>query len=396
LTARGDLKIEGPEKLRRPPRHQTSRPGRRRFWVRRLGVLMVVFLLWLTWSIGGALTAPGTDTSAARLAEWARFHGLGWAVSALEQAQYKMNPPKVGGSLVGGIPRIAAGRPAPSRPTRPASYLTPPVTIPPQAQPALPGEGSWQSLVSVHGQPAIRAAFLRPDAQHTSYLVGVVWLNQKLVKMVLHPGYRVPGGSGWSQPTQVPNAQRNSLLATFNSGFTMNDANGGYWQDGHSAVPLRNGAASMVLYKDGHLDVLRWNRSTPGPDVAAVRQNLGLLVDNASITPDVNSTTTTTWGATVGNATYVWRSAVGIRRDGSLVFVVGASMSVRTLANIVHDAGAVRAMELDINQSWTNFITYTHPSNGVAVPQMLTKDEHPNPYRYLQPSSRDFVAVLTR
>jgi hypothetical protein len=53
-------------------------------------------------------------------------------------------------------------------------------------------------------------------------------------------------------------------------------------------------------------------------------------------------------------------------------------------------------MELDINQSWTNFITYTHPRNGVAVPHMLTKDEHPNPYRYLQPSSRDFVAVLTR
>jgi len=357
---------------------------------------MVVLLLWLTWSIGSALTAPGADTTAARLAEWARFHGLGWAISGLEQAQYAMNPPKIGGSLVGGIPRIAANRPAPSRPTRPASYLTPPAPIPPQAQPSLPGEGSWQSLVSLKGEPAIRAAFLRPDTQHTSYLVGVVWVNQKLVKMVLHPGYRVPGGSGWSQPSQVPGAQRNSLLATFNSGFTMNDANGGYWQDGQSAVPLRSGAASMVLYKDGHLDVAGWNGSTPGPDVAAVRQNLGLLVDNGTITPDVNSPTTTTWGATVGNATYVWRSAVGIRKDGSLVFVVGASMSVRTLANIVHDAGAVRAMELDINQSWTNFITYTHPSNGVAVPQMLTKDEHPNPYRYLQPSSRDFVAVLAR
>jgi len=357
---------------------------------------MVVLLLWLTWSIGGALTAPGADTTAARLAEWARFHGLGWAISGLEQAQYAMNPPKIGGSLVGGIPRIAANRPAPSRPTRPASYLTPPAPIPPQAQPSLPGEGSWQSLVSLKGEPAIRAAFLRPDTQHTSYLVGVVWVNQKLAKMVLHPGYRVPGGSGWSQPSQVPTAQRNSLLATFNSGFTMNDANGGYWQDGQSAVPLRSGAASMVLYKDGHLDVAGWNGSTPGPDVAAVRQNLGLLVDNGTITPDVNSPTTTTWGATVGNATYVWRSAVGIRKDGSLVFVVGASMSVRTLANIVHDAGAVRAMELDINQSWTNFITYTHPSNGVAVPQMLTKDEHPNPYRYLQPSSRDFVAVLAR
>jgi hypothetical protein len=359
-------------------------------------VLIVVLLLWPAWSIGSALSAPGTDTTSARLAEWARFNGLGWVVSALETAQYKLSPPKVGGTLAGGIPRLAGSRPATGKSAKPASYLTPPATIPSQAQPSLPGEGAWQSLVNVHGQPAIRAAFLRPDAQHTSYLVGVAWLNQKLVKMVLHPGYTVPGGSGWSQPSQVPTSQRSALLATFNSGFTMNDANGGYWQDGKTGVPLRGGAASMVLYKDGHVDVVNWNGATPGPDVAAVRQNLGLLVDNGAITPDVNSPTTSTWGATVGNATYVYRSAIGVRKDGSLVFVVGASMSVGTLANIVHDAGAVRAMELDINQSWTNFITYTHPSNGVAVPAMLTKDEHPNPYRYLQPSSRDFVAVLTR
>jgi hypothetical protein len=364
--------------------------------VRRIGVLMVVLLLWLTWSIGSALTAPGTDTTAARLAEWARFHGMGWAVSDLEQMQYKANPPKVGGSLAGGIPRLSATRPAPRRPTRPASYLAPPATVPPQAQPSLPGEGSWQSLINVHGEPAIRAAFLRPDAQHTSYLVGVAWLNQKLVKMVLHPGYRVPGTAGLSQPAEVPHSERATLLATFNSGFTMNDANGGYWQDGKTVVPLRRGAASMVFYKDGHVDVANWNSTNPGPDVAAVRQNLGLLVDNGSITPDVDSTTTMTWGATLGNKTYVWRSAVGIRKDGSLIFVAGASLSVRTLANIAHDAGAVRAMELDINPQWTNFITYTHPSPGEAVPHMLTKDEQANPYRYLQPSSRDFVAVLAR
>ncbi len=361
-----------------------------------MGVLMVVLLLWPAWSIGGALTAPGTDSTSARLAEWARFNGLGWVVSDLEQLQYQMNPPKVGGSPAGGIPRIAANRPASSQPTRSSSYLAPPAPIPPQAQPPLPGEGIWQTLVSLKGEPAIRAAFLRPDAQHTSYLVGVASINQKLVTMVLHPGYRVPGDSGLSQPSSVPHSERDSLLATFNSGFTMNDANGGYWQDGRTVVPLRSGAASMVFYKDGHVDVVKWSGETPGPDVAAVRQNLGLLVDNATITPDVDSTTTRTWGATVGNRTYVWRSAVGIRKDGSLVFVVGASLSVKTLAKIVHDAGAVRAMELDINQSWTNFITYSHPSKGVAVPQMLTKNEHPNPYRYLQPSSRDFVAVFAR
>jgi len=396
LTTRSDLRTDDPQKQQPRPRRKALARRRRRVWVRRVGVLMVVLLLWPAWSIGGALSAPGTDTTSARLAEWARFNGLGWVVSGLESAQYKMNPPRVGGALAGGIPRLGVSRPATVPRAKPTSYLAAPATIPSQAQPSLSGEGTWQSLVSVHGQPAIRAAFLRPDAQHTSYLVGVVWVNQKLVKMVLHPGYQVPGGSGWSQSSQVPPSERDGLLATFNSGFTMNDANGGYWQDGKTGVPLRGGAASMVLFKDGRLDVVRWNSAAAAPDVAAVRQNLGLLVDNGAITPDVNSTTTSTWGATVGNATYVYRSAVGVRKDGSLVFVVGASMSVRTLANIVHDAGAVRAMELDINQSWTNFITYTHPGNGVAVPQMLTKDEHPNPYRYLQPSSRDFVAVLTR
>lgn len=372
------------------------RTSRRRFWLRRIGVLVAIVLLWLSWSIGGALTAPGTDTTAARLAEWARFHGLGWTVNYLEAAQYKANPPKVGGSLAGGIPRIAPNRPVSKTPTRAPTYLAPPATIPSQAHSALSGEGTWQSLLSLHGQPAIQAAFLRPDSEHTSYLVGVAWLNQKLVKTVLHPGYKVPGSSNLSQASEVPRSQRDTLLATFNSGFTMVDANGGYWQDGRSIVPLRSGAASMVFSKDGRLDVARWTGGTPGPDVAAVRQNLDLLVDDGVINPSVDSTTTGAWGFTLGNKTYVWRSAVGVRSDGSLVFVAGASMSVRTLANIVHDAGAERAMELDINPAWTNFMTYTHPRKGEAVPHMLTSDTQPNPYRYLQPSSRDFVAVFPR
>ena len=129
--------------------------------MRRVSVLMVVLLLWPPWSIGGALTAPDTDSTSARLAEWTRSNGLSWAVSDLEQAQHKMNPPRVGGSLAGGIPRIAPSRPAPNQPTRPASYLAPPATTPSQAQPPLPGEGSWQTLVNAHGEPAIRAAFLR-------------------------------------------------------------------------------------------------------------------------------------------------------------------------------------------------------------------------------------------
>ena len=66
VTARGELKIEDPAKPRRPRAHLVSGVSRRRIWVRRVGVLMVVLVLWLAWSIGGALTAPGTDTTSAR------------------------------------------------------------------------------------------------------------------------------------------------------------------------------------------------------------------------------------------------------------------------------------------------------------------------------------------
>jgi hypothetical protein len=355
-------------------------------------VLLGVLVLWLAWSIGGALTAPGTDTTAARLTGWGRFHGLGWAIS---DAPPKASAPRVGRKPLGAIPSVSPSRPGSTHPTRPtpSGYLAPPSPIRPQAQPGLPNEGLWQTLVSLHGQPAIRAAFLRSEAQFSTNRVGVAWLNQKLVSMVLHPGYATPGGSGWSQPSQVPGSQRSTLLATFNSGFLMGAAQGGYWQGGTTAVPLRVGAASMVFYNDGRMDVVKWNAANPGPDMAAVRQNLTLLVDGGRVTPEVDGAS---WGATLGGGTFVWRSAVGIREDGALVFVVGPSMSAKTLANIAHDAGAVRAMELDINPEWTNFITYTHSSEGGAVPHMLTKDEQPNPYRYLQPSSRDFVAVLAR
>ena len=147
---------------RRPSRPAGRGVSRRHYWLRRAGVLLVVPLLWLAWSIGGALTAPGTGTAAARLTKWGRSHGLGWVVS---DTQYKSGPAKVAARPAGKIPSVSPSRPGSSHPTRsaPSSYLAPPDPIPPQAQPARPGEGFWQTLVSIHGQTAIRAAFLRPD-----------------------------------------------------------------------------------------------------------------------------------------------------------------------------------------------------------------------------------------
>jgi hypothetical protein len=92
----------------------------------------------------------------------------------------------------------------------------------------------------------------------------------------------------------------------------------------------------------------------------------------------------------------VWRSGIGVRRDGTVVFVLGPALNIHTLADLLRRAGAVNAMELDINPAWTDYFSYTHPMPGRAVPHRIGNDTRPNLYRYLKPCTRDFVGVFAR
>jgi hypothetical protein len=389
----------------RGARHRGRRRAPRRARLSHLrwaGLALVVVLVWPAWSVSQALTAPGTDTVPARLAEWARAHGMDWAVTGLERLQYDVTQPSTGGTVAGGIPTaavsgVSSGSGAShTRATATApAFDRPPAPLTSLATPPLPGEGTWRPLLRVGGHVAARVAFLRPDRTHTAYLAGVVWMDPHLLSFSLHPGYTEPGPVPGAAD-QIPRAARGSVLATFYSGFRLQDAHGGYWQNGHPIRPLATGGASMVLTRGGGLDVRAWPGGRPGPGVVAVRQNLHLLIDGGALSPLVANPSTAVWGKTVGNQAFVWRSGVGVRPDGSVVFAVGPAMSVASLAAVLQDAGAVRAMELDINKDWTNYLTYTHPSAGTAVPHKLLQGQVPNPYRYLQPSSRDFVAVAPR
>ncbi|MEU0506837.1 hypothetical protein [Nocardia sp. NPDC005998] len=60
---------------------------------------------------------------------------------------------------------------------------------------------------------------------------------------------------------------------------------------------------------------------------------------------------------TVDNRYFVWRSGVDITADGNIVYAMGPALSVRTRAELLHRAGAVRAMEFDINTEWVSFMT---------------------------------------
>ena len=53
-------------------------------------------------------------------------------------------------------------------------------------------------------------------------------------------------------------AQAATLVAAFNGGFMMPAAGGGYYTQGRAIDPLWWGAASLVIYANGSVDVGAW------------------------------------------------------------------------------------------------------------------------------------------
>jgi hypothetical protein len=400
-TERDTGRFEDTERIAVVPRagrRQHRRRRRRSRWVTR-GVLIALagFLAVTGWSIGDALTVPGSDSTAARLAEWSRDHGLGGVVTWLERQQYERHQPTVGGRPANGIPP-AAGVVRPTRTRHIEPGLPAPEAITPVAAgQALPDEGRWQTVVTVHGHPAVRVASLRPDSQHTSYVATAMWLDPTFVAGRLHPGYHDPGGH-WAAPTSLTPALRRVVVAAFNSGFRLNgDSHGGYYSEGRTFLPLVRGAASLVLNDKGVANVGTWgNEVRMSKDVASVRQNLVPLVDHGVVNSTCASGGQTEWGNTIGQVAYIDRSGFGVTATGAEVYVAGPALSVCTLGRLLQAAGVVRGMELDINPDWVSGVYFHDSSDGPPEGFRLYPTQKVQPTHYLSPSSRDWYGWYAR
>jgi hypothetical protein len=395
--------------LKRTGRQRTRRRRLRRVFrlrtVRAAGVLVLVFVVWVAFSVGQSLLAPNGGSVSSKLAEWARDHYLGPVVTFGEWLSY--NPPKVGGkpSFSLAVPSSEAvapsSRSAKSVVNAKASgfQAVVPATLASLAGKALTGEGQWRVLEKVHGEPAVFGTFLR-DATYTSYVNGIVSMDQRLVSFGLHPGSEDPGGSGWGPDSKpwIPPGSRTGLLATFNGGFKLNSAQGGFYLNGHAAGALTAGAASVVYYKNGTIKIGAWDQTVlMTSSVVGVRQNLKLIVDNGRVPAAVNQNVETSWGATLGGGYYVWRSGLGITRTGRVIFVYGPALDVQDLADLLQRAGVVEGMQLDINPYWMSYEYYRadgHPAD--PVPRALLPTQQQTAYRYYSPYSRDFTAVYAR
>jgi Phosphodiester glycosidase len=396
---------EQPKGKQRQPRKRRVRRFLRRPTVRVIGALVGAFLIWVCFSIGQALVAPSGGSASAKLAEWARDHYLGPVVTFGEWLTYQ--PPKVGGkpSFSLTIPKGASAA-GTGKDSKGANHshkgITPiiPASLSSLAGRPLPGEGQWRVLETVKGVPAIYSTFLRQSATYSSYVSAIASMDQRLVKFYLHPGSEDPGPGNWganSNPS-IPPGKRTDLLATLNSGFKLDASKGGFYLNGKYDGSLVTGAASVVYYKNGTVKIGEWGRDFGmTSQVAAVRQNLKLIVDHGQVPDSVDSNVEAGWGYTLGGGYYVWRSGIGITRDGRVTFVYGPALDVRQLATLLQHAGAVEGMQLDINPFWTTYEYYQaghRPSD--PTPVNLLPSQQGAADRYYSTWSRDFTAVYAR
>ncbi len=346
-----------------------------------------------------ALTNQSYGSSiAARVAEWGRSHGIGGFVTWAETEWYRLNPPKKGGAPPQGS--FGSGPTAVKVPL--GGHLPAPAPIKSPAAHPLPGEGVWHiaGRETANGVPGLYEAFVRPNAVNTSYVVGVAWMDPTVLRAQLYSGSYIPGGGPYKYSAPITPAASTTLVAAFNAGFRMQDANGGYYTDGRIIKPLRVGAASVVVFKDGTMTVGQWGSDVKmSNQVASVRQNLDLIVENGKAVPGLAAQNSPKWGITLGGTFNVWRSGLGVTKDGALVYVGGPALSISDLANVLVRAGAVRGMQLDINTGWVQYSIFNGPIgtplNGSTAVPLLNGMESPTRY-FANWWNRDFFTMSLR
>jgi len=240
--------------------------------------------------------------------------------------------------------------------------VTPPVAVP----------AEWVAFAVVNGRSAAWIA-QRGD-------VTLMRFDQSLVRLDLHAGSSDGGVLGWTYGDQIAPQELDGVVAGFNGGFKLSYDGGatvGFIANGHVAVLLKPGLASVVTYNDGSTNIGAWDDGVPAArrPVFSVLQNLRLLVSRGVAMATGFSCVVRCWGVTVMNHERVARSGLGITAIGQLVWAAGESLLPAELANALIGAGAQRAIELDINPHWVAAYRYAHSSASPTATPVVPGQE---------------------
>jgi Phosphodiester glycosidase len=360
-----------------------------------VSVAFVVLITPAAYSYTTTMMQPSSLPLWPRSVEWLRAHHGNWLVDEVEHYYYTWTAPDPGGPQLKVLPTVGVAAPAI---VKPKGHHHSPGWAPPPIEPVfthpLPGEGVWRGTGPlVSGRPPVLVTTFRSEVDYPRIVAYVAWFDHTRTSTAWYPGRYEPPSAPVRGPMSIPYDQRWRLYATFNGGFIYSDGNNGSSIGGRMYEPLTRGLATLVAYRDGRVNVRTWTGGpVAGPQIAFARQSLPLIVNHGRLNPALNDSSQ--WGFTLGNAVRVWRTGVGIDRHGNLIYAAADWQTVTTLARILQRAGAVRAMQLDINPEWPTLITYRH-RHGLDPVRVVPNYQQPVT-RYLVPDDRDFFAVYRR
>ncbi len=232
--------------------------------------------------------------------------------------------------------------------------------------PRLLDEGVWSCTNSPRdpqGRPLTYQTFYRPSVEFPNAVVFMMVVDMSKVFMKYYVGSGEPGAA--QAFNDVEPALRSRLLAITNAMWMQRHSkDAGSIFRSKTVYPMSDGLATLIVYKDGTVDVREWGRDIRKDRVEDARQLLHLIVKDGTV---VNSVVQNgkVKDAEIGlgfllggggrdqDGKHFWyvahRSGFGIRKDGNMVFAVGHHISTKDLAKALALAGCVRAIHADAN-----------------------------------------------
>lgn len=281
--------------------------------------------------------------------------------------------------------------------------------------PAMPGEGVWETSGcprDTQGRPLVYKTFYRPSVAFPNAIVYVMVVDMSRVDMQYYVGSQEPAARLAASTVEPEN--RRHIMAFTNAMWMQRHSKGaGAIFRGKEIYPMVNGMATLIVYKDGSVDVREWSSDIPVHLVADARQLLHLIVKDGMVVQTVQKGKRMEdaeiglgfllgGGGKDADGKHFWyvahRSAFGVRSDGNLVFAIGHHIGSKDLAKAMVLAGCTRAMHADANPDNIVGNLYIRDSFGNLVQKVKLSPEQ-SKYslnRYEKAYTKDFFAFFLK
>lgn len=309
------------------------------------------------------------------------------------------------------VPATTASPPPAATPGSAAGGAGPAAFRPTDVGPAhaawsAPGDGRWVPIADrVHPSdaPRLYKTLLHPDPNRSWAELFIVAVDLARVDVHLMAGSREPAatteeGKPYERPAKIPEADHERLLAAFNGGFMTEHGQWGMRVDGVTLVRPRDQGCTLARRRDGRMQIAPWTRlSTEESDMQWWRQTPSCMVDEGELHPLLRAPQVRNWGATLDGNTVIRRSAVGLDRDGKVLYVgISNHTTAPAIALGMQHAGASTVAQLDVNWSYPKFLLYEPGEGGALAPVALASGFEFSEDEYIRKRSlRDFF-YLTR